>query len=533
MMDVVVVGSGPGGVNAAAALVAAGRRVLMLDVGVTDDRYAALVPHRPFPAVRRIDERQHRYFLGDDLEGVPLGPVRVGAQLTPPRQHITAERDPRLPVDSDGFAVVQSLARGGLGAGWGAGVFPFADDELRPMGLSAAALLPHYDAVVERIGVSGPVDDLAAFFPPSPGLQPPLELDDGARRILARYERKRARLQARGFFLGQARLAVCTRPHRGRGPEGYLDLAYWADPDRSVYRPQWTLAELEREPGFTYLAGRFVRRFEESADGVRVVCDARGVEEIHEARALVLAAGTFGSARIVLGSLGRYGEPVPVLCNPYTYVPTLNLGVLGRGTPARRHGMAQLTAMLSVDGGARLVQAQVFSYRSLLTFKLLKEVPLGYRSALEALRLLMSSFAILGIHHEDRPTPEKRLVLRPGGRGPDVLEVRYRPSEEETAVQRTDERRVLRAFLRLGCLPLGAVRPGHGANMHYAGTFPMLPEGGDLTCDVDGRLRPCRNVYLADGSVFPWLPAKGLTFTLMACADRVGARLARRLACPS
>ena len=36
-------------------------------------------------------------------------------------------------------------------------------------------------------------------------------------------------------------------------------------------------------------------------------------------------------------------------------------------------------------------------------------------------------------------------------------------------------------------------------------------------------------VYLADGSVFPWLPAKGLTFTLMACADRVGSRLASRL----
>ena len=66
--------------------------------------------------------------------------------------------------------------------------------------------------------------------------------------------------------------------------------------------------------------------------------------------------------------------------------------------------------------------------------------------------------------------------------------------------------------------------------MHYAGTLPMRPAGGDLTCDTEGRLRPCRNVYLADGSVFPWLPAKGLTFTLMASADRVGSRLASRLA---
>jgi choline dehydrogenase-like flavoprotein len=529
MTDVIVVGSGPGGVNAAAALVAAGKRVVMLDVGRTDDRYAAMVPAQAFPELRRTDRAQHRYFLGDDLEGVPFGPVRVGAQLTPPRQHITADRDPRLPVDSDGFAVVQSLARGGLGAGWGAGVFPFDDAELRDLGLGLADLAPHYEAVAARIGVSGPLDDLTTFFPPSPSMLPPLDLDANAGGILARYERRRARLNARGFFLGHARLAVSTVRHRERGPERYLDLAYWADPDRSVYRPQWTLAELERAPGFTYRDGRFVHRFEETDGGVRVVCTANGGEEVHEARALVVAAGTFGSARIVLASLGRYDRPVPILCNPYTYAPTVNLGMLGRSAGARRHGMAQLTAMLRTGDGGRLVQAQVFSYRSLLTFKLMKEVPLGYRPALQALRLLMPSFAILGIHHEDHPTPEKRLVLRRGAGGPDVLEVRYRPSIEENEALRRAERRLLRCFVSLGCIPFSTIRPGHGANLHYAGTFPMRPAGDDLTCDADGRLRACRNVHLADGSVFPWLPAKGLTFTLMACADRVGTRLARRL----
>jgi choline dehydrogenase-like flavoprotein len=66
--------------------------------------------------------------------------------------------------------------------------------------------------------------------------------------------------------------------------------------------------------------------------------------------------------------------------------------------------------------------------------------------------------------------------------------------------------------------------------MHYAGTFPMAADGGDLTCDSRGRLRPTRAVYVADGSVFPWLPPKGLTFNLMAHADRVGTLLGQRLA---
>src|SRR5206468_3886015 len=158
----------------------------------------------------------------------------------------------------DGFAASMSLARGGLGAGWSAGVFPFTDDELRDMGLGLDELRPHYDAVTERIGVCGAGDDLEAFLPPSPSMMPPLELDSNAEVVLTRYQRRRAALNAAAFFLGRTRLAACTERHRERGPYAYLDLDYWADPDRSVYRPQWTLEELVRAPNFTYLDRRFV-----------------------------------------------------------------------------------------------------------------------------------------------------------------------------------------------------------------------------------------------------------------------------------
>ena len=57
----------------------------------------------------------------------------------------------------------------------------------------------------------------------------------------------------------------------------------------------------------------------------------------------------------------------------------------------------------------------------------------------------------------------------------------------------------------------------------------MSAEGGELTTEPSGRLRGTENVYLADGSVFPRLPSKGLTFTMMANADRVGTGLSRAL----
>ncbi len=535
MTDVIVVGSGPGGVNAAAALVAAGRQVLLLDYGNEDRRYASLIPDKPFSEIRRTDPQQHRYFLGDEFEGIPFGPVRVGAQLTPPRMHILADAAERIPVDTDGFAVSMSLARGGLGAGWSAGVFPFVDEELAAMGLSLADMRPHYDAVAERIGVAGERDDLEPLLPSSPSMLPGLDLDTNAEVVLARYARRRQALNAAGFFLGRTRLAVCTQRYRERGPERYHDMAYWADLGRSIYRPQWTLEELQRAPAFTYVNRRFVRTFSESGDRVHVetVHAGTAATETFEGRALVLAAGTLGTAWIVLRSLGCYDRPVPLLCNAFTYVPTVNVGMLGRAPVDRRSSLAQLTALVRVGAApGRLVQAQLFSYRSLLTFKLMKEAPLAYRDSLRVLRLLIPYLAVLGIHHTDRPGSQKACVLRRGadGRG-DRREVAYRPGEEETLQQRRDERVVLRGFWRLGCVPLRRIRPGHGASLHYAGTFPMLPASDDvLTCDHDGRLRATRAVYLADGSVFPWIPPKGLTFNLMAAADRVGRLLAERLA---
>jgi len=75
--DVIIVGSGPGGVNSAAPLVDGGKRVLMLDFGNEDRRYAPLIPKESFSTLRRTDPQQHRYLLGDEFEGVPFGHVRV------------------------------------------------------------------------------------------------------------------------------------------------------------------------------------------------------------------------------------------------------------------------------------------------------------------------------------------------------------------------------------------------------------------------------------------------------------------------
>jgi choline dehydrogenase-like flavoprotein len=75
----------------------------------------------------------------------------------------------------------------------------------------------------------------------------------------------------------------------------------------------------------------------------------------------------------------------------------------------------------------------------------------------------------------------------------------------------------------LGCFaPAGMARIlARGSSVHYAGTIPMTRSGGEHTTDADGSVRGMSGLFVVDGAGFPWLPAKNLTFTLMANATRI------------
>jgi choline dehydrogenase-like flavoprotein len=191
MHDAIVVGSGPGGANAAAALVERGRSVLMLDVGEREMAYD--IPPTAFADIRRTHAAQRRFMLGEAFEGIPEQGVKAGAQLTPPRRYVTADVASLLPTRSGSFTAVESLALGGLGAAWGAGVFTFDESELAEWPAEARnALAEHYDAVAARIGISADDDDLAPFFPSTRHRMPVPIADPAAALLLARYTTMRA-----------------------------------------------------------------------------------------------------------------------------------------------------------------------------------------------------------------------------------------------------------------------------------------------------------------------------------------------------
>jgi choline dehydrogenase-like flavoprotein len=60
-----------------------------------------------------------------------------------------------------------------------------------------------------------------------------------------------------------------------------------------------------------------------------------------------------------------------------------------------------------------------------------------------------------------------------------------------------------------------------GASVHYAGTLPMSRQAAPFTTTETCQSRDFDNLFVVDGATFPFLPAKNITFSLMANAVRV------------
>jgi hypothetical protein len=535
--DLIVVGSGPAGAQAAKKAVDLGLRVLNIDVGVSDRSLADSIPRRSFTELRRGDEQQSRYFIGE-LSESGMGEIAGGAHVTPPRAYMFRHVAELTPVISETFRPVLSLAMGGLGVGWGAGCETFTRAESDLAGLDYDQIHSLYREVAADIGISGSrTDDTSDNMADIDNLQPPLTLDDNSAAVMATYERRREEFKRLGFRLGRPPLAILSEPLAGddgaREANPLQDMDMYSDASRSVYRPWITIEALRNAPGYRYAPGLLAREFREIGDGVEVFCrDLKtGAEVRFSAARLVLAAGALNTSRIALRSLRAYGRRRPLICNRYRYVPAVNLATLGRPVRDDRHSQAQLVGTLSaLEHDPDQIFVGLYSYRSLLLYRLVAEMPFPPQLGLLAARILLSSLTVLGVHFSDRAASSKWLELSPGGStGEDTLRAEYAATDAEDSQLDRGMRSIAGVMRTLRLLPLRTVDPGNGSSIHYAGPLGISKDPHELATAPEGNLYAAQRVYIADSACWNFLPGKGPTVTIMAHARNVVAAAARSL----
>jgi choline dehydrogenase-like flavoprotein len=529
---VVVVGSGASGAHFALTALRKGRRVLMLDVGYTGR--AHINPADTLNGLKWNLPDPVEYFLGSRYESLVL-PGHAGEYYAfpPSKEHVFRPRG-EFGFQAEGFSPLFSFATGGLAEAWTGGCYPFNDTDMGAFPFGYRELEPYYSEVARRIGVTGVEDDLAAVFPLHDGLMPPVDLDRHSSVLLDTYQRRRAQVSGKlGCLIGRARVAVLSRRLGNRKACDYSGRCLWGCPSGAFYTPSLTIEECRQHPGFQYVSGVCVDHFRMDSGGkVRsVVARGSGGQE-HEfaAGSLALAAGTLPSAKIFLESLYRDTGKAPelrgIMDNRQVLMPFVNLRMVGRPWDPKTYQFHQVAMAVNLGGGAESIHGLVTTLKTALIHPLVQTLPFDLGTALSAFRGVHGALGMVNLNFPDTRRPENTVTLDVSST-PHRIAIHYEPEPGESARLRETIARFRKILRALGCFaPSGTihVRP-KGASVHYAGTLPMSREKAPLTCSPDCRSHDVENLFFVDGTAFPYLPAKNLTFTLMANAARVAERV--------
>jgi choline dehydrogenase-like flavoprotein len=509
--DAIVIGSGPGATFAAKGL--KGKRVLVLDVGF--DAPPPSLQGNVYE-LRRKGMDLFPELIGEKFQSIPERPISL--KLKAPGMSYIIKGWPELtPIVSQSFEGVLSLSKGGLANAWGAGVYRFTNQDLRGFPISAEDLQPYYDELTSQIGISGANDDLAPYFGSDDCLLPPLRMSDFFEELYAGYRRARSAFEQQRVFVGRPRLAVRTEDYR------YNNLEFFESRDPAIYTPAYTIDELRSSGAITYLDGRLMLRYEEQND--RVLIYARNLhddqEETYCARKLCLGAGAINTARIVLASARDFTSRLPLLDNPMACIPFFSPRRIGAPLPIHDSSLGQLNMV--VEEQDETLQATFYGTTGPLRSDILFTLPLSFRANLALVKYAAPAMGLMMLFY---PGPEKGdsyLRLRESGE----LEIEFAETPANPAV----ERRLIRLLRRLGYWTHPALiqRPGGGQGLHFAATLPMRDQPREYQTDSQGLLFGTSRVHIVDGACMSRLPAKNLTFTIMANALRIGRQMAREL----
>lgn len=286
-----------------------------------------------------------------------------------------------------------------------------------------------------------------------------------------------------------------------------------------------TLDKLRKSDKLKYIDNHLVTTFKQEDDKVVIQALDLKTKDVVEfsANKFLIGAGSLGNARIILRSLKQI-DRLPLLCNPYVYMPCINISMLGKPLSQYKTSLAQALMLYDPDKtNSNLVTVALFTYRSLLLQRLVGMTPFGYSSGLKLLKYLQSAFIIAGIHHPDQPSDTKYLSLVSNSSSPtsDMLYIHYSLGPHEIRNIHLHEKAIKKTLRKLGCYSIKRIDPGFGGSIHYGGTIPFSDLNEPGTQLSNGSLFGNDKVFILDASGFAFLPAKGVTLSIMANAHRV------------
>jgi len=515
--DALVIGSGPAGAAAAAALLAARRTVKMLDIGTRLERDRAEV-------VRGLSRRGEA--RADDPEwSFARSGLATGAKI-PLKTAFGSD----FPYGSEamfegglppGLGILPSQAFGGFSNVWGATLLRLTESDMKGWPFGLDALTPSYGAIEGMLPISAHADGLSRKYPIS-SKSHAIEPSSQASRLLHNVERRLRPEERATIFFGRARVAVGTGCRR-------CGMCLYGCPYTQIFNSSWLVDEFARRPGFSYVPAARVLSLSETSSQVEVTGRTTdGRPFVERARRVFLAAGALGTPLIMLVSMLERARQLRLQDSQYFLLPAI-------GPPASaadkssRLTLAQL--FIEIDDptvAPHAVHSQLYTFNDYYADSLRQRLFRGAVTPLDGLVkwLANRTMVIQSYLHSDLSS-HAQLSLGGMLEAP-MLRVEPQLNAQSQPAIRHVWRRLSAIGRRAGflALPMLGQIGEVGRGYHTGGSFPMRREPQFGESDIVGRPFSFARVHIVDGSCLPTIPSTAPTLTIMANAHRIASTVA-------
>ncbi len=415
-----------------------------------------------------------------------------------------------------------SPAYGGFSNVWGSQIMPFTTAAFESWPVNAAAMRPHYEAILHQIPFAGEDDDLAVRFPLMRPPSPLPSMSHRSQNVLNAYEKHRSRLNDRGITIGKARLALdagkCIR----------CGMCMTGCPYALIYSAAQTFDALRRASRLTFYGGFLALKVIEEANQAAVITReiATGRMRRFEADRVYVACGAMGTTRLVANSLELFDVDLPMLESRQFVLPLLSLRATADPRGKRDFTLNQFNVIVAPDGDSVDISTlHFYTFNSAF----INGLPSVFRARstewlqVQLLRRLTVAFGYLPSWN----SPRLRIHVGPRRDHlelPDFHISSEDPPSGQSQMLRSVLLRLIRSAPALDLYPLIPMfrLSAAGKSYHWGGSFPHTADRPTLSdSDILGRVGSWERTHLVDASVFPTVPAMTFGLTVMANAHRI------------
>lgn len=463
--DVVIVGSGPAGVNAAYPLVEAGLKVAIVDGGLDSKK-----------------QEKQPTFLENNISN-----TSNAYDLLRKSSYVFNKTYQHLKIQSE-IEIIQSLAKGGLSEIWHGISDFFSKEELKRTGLPAVEILKEYKKVAQRVKLT---------------TQARLDLHS----ILLLESAKSKTHQESTVY----RAPLAFKYRTGSFVEDFKKSKNF------TYIPNQVVTNIRDKTKHVEIQSFSIDTLRESTISSRYVILAAG--SINTTRILLRSLNLFNYKTTFLTK----AQYITVCLHPRILFKKNKQ--ISSNLKKARLGQIVMSSNETKQGlGAFFIQFYRFNPDAI--HKALKYIPLPKFIALPFLSILLPSIVIADVRFPALESKKKFLVLRKEKNKKDVLEISFKQSHEELWGHKDKLSKIAKQLRSLGLFRFkimnGITTP------HYAGGVPFTTIPGKLSTDRNGRLHQANRIYIADSSTWKALPAKPPALTIMANASRVGKNVLKK-----